>query len=164
LTKEKRRKAIPDRVKLTAALRRFGLTTADVQFDHNPALELRPWNPLTNDTIPPANSPDHIEMLLIAEHKVKTFGAGGEKRISTADGDVGKIAKVRRLTAQQEEARRRMLAKDEGEKPQKKSKWPKRPFQTRKYAPQETHNAGSDDEHNDDVPRLHDPRNKIHRG
>lgn len=158
----KRRKAIPDKVKLTAALRRFGLTTADVQFDHNPALELRPWNPLTNDTIPPANDPDHIDMLLTAEHKTKTFGAGGEKRISTADGDIGKIAKVRRLTKAQEENRRRMLAKAEGEKPEKKSKWGKRPFQPRKYAKQETTDAGPEEQ--DDLPRLHHPRNKIYRG
>jgi hypothetical protein len=130
-----KRKAIPDRVKLIAALRRFNLKIEDVQFDHNPALGLRPVNPFTGDTIPPANDPDHIEMLLIAEHKEKTFGRGGEKRISTADGDVGKIAKVNRITAAQEEARRRMLAKDQGEEPPKrKSKWPTRPFSTRKYA------------------------------
>lgn len=125
------RKAIPDRVKLQAALRRFGLTTKDVQFDHNPALELRPYNALTGDTIPPANDPGHIDMLLVDEHKVKTFGRGGEKRISTADGDIGKIAKVRRITAAQEEARRRMLAKDEGEEPKPKSKWQSRPFPKR---------------------------------
>lgn len=125
------RKAIPDRVKLQAALRRFGLTTKDVQFDHNPALELRPYNALTGDTIPPANDPDHIDMLLVDEHKVKTFGRGGEKRVSTADGDIGKIAKVRRLTAAQEESRRRMLAKDAGETPGRKSKWPKRSFPKR---------------------------------
>ena len=146
MSKPKRRKAIPDKVKLIAALRRYGLTTADVQFDHNPALELRPWNPLTEDTIPPANDPNHIDMLLIDEHKVKTFGAGGEKRITTADGDIGKINKVRRLTEAQEEARRRMLAKDDGSKPEKKkSKWPSRPFPTRKHAKQEISDAGSDE-------------------
>lgn len=130
-----KRKAIPDRVKLIATLRRFGLKIEDVQYDHNPALALRPINPHTGDTIPPANDPDFIDMLLIAEHKEKTFGRGGEKRITTADGDVGKIAKMDRVTAAQEDFRRRMLAKDQGEEPPKrKSKWASRPFPSRKNA------------------------------
>lgn len=128
------RKAIPDRVKLIAALRRMGLTIEEVQFDHSPALALRPINPVTGETIPPANDPDHIEMLLVAEHKEKTFGKGGEKRITTAGSDIGNIAKVRRLTAQQQEMRRRMLAKAEGVTSPKKSKWPARPLHTRKNA------------------------------
>ncbi|THK34010.1 hypothetical protein EHS39_32900 [Ensifer sp. MPMI2T] len=125
---------MPDKVKLIAALRRMGLTIEQVQFDHNPALALRPIDPATGDTIPPANDPEYIELLLIAEHKEKTFGKGGEKRVTTAGSDIGNIAKVRRLTEAQEEARRRMLAKDAGEKPVRKSRWPKRPFQSRKYA------------------------------
>jgi hypothetical protein len=130
-----KRKAIPDRVKLIAALRRFGLSVADVQFDHNPALALRPINPHTGDTVPPANDPDHIDMLLLAEHKEKTFGRGGEKRITTADGDVGKIAKMHRVSDSEENFRRRLLAKDKGEEPPpSKSKWPSRPFQNRKNA------------------------------
>ena len=132
------RKAIPDRVKLIAALRRMGLTIEQVQFDHAPALALRPINPETGDTIPPANDPDHIELLLITEHKAKTFGKGGEKRITTAGSDIHAIAKTRRLAKQQEEARRRMLAKTTGDEPQEqikkkpKTKWPKRSFQNRR--------------------------------
>ena len=128
------RKAIPDRVKLIAALRRYGLTTQDVQFDHNPALALRPINELTGDTIPPANDPAFIDMLLTEEHKLKTFGRGGEKRITTADGDIGKIAKMRRVSKSQEEFRRTVLAKQTGEPaPDKpKSKWPSRPFSEKK--------------------------------
>ncbi|CCF19089.1 conserved protein of unknown function [Pseudorhizobium banfieldiae] len=126
------RKKIPDKVKLIAALKRMGLTIEQVQFDHNPALALRPINPLTGDTIPPANDPDHIELLMITEHQKKTYGKSGEKVVTTAGSDIGNIAKVRRLTQQQEEARRRMLAKDQGEKPEcTKSKWPKRPFPKR---------------------------------
>lgn len=122
------RKAIPDRVKLIAALRRFGLVIEQVQFDHAPALALRPINPVTGDTIPPANDPEHIQMLLIVEHKAKTFGPGGEKRITTAGSDIGNIAKTRRVTKDQEDFQRRMLAKEAGEKPERKSKWPKRSF------------------------------------
>lgn len=126
------RKKIPDRVKLLATLRRFGLRPEDVQYDHNPALELRPINELTGDTIPPANDPAYIDMLLIEEHKVKTFGRGGERRITTADGDIGKIAKVKRVSAKQEEFRRALLTKQTGEPAPRKSKWPSRPFGKRK--------------------------------
>lgn len=127
-----RRKRIPDRVKLIAALRRYGLTIEDVEFDHDPALALRPVNPATGDTIPPANDPEHIRMLLITEHRRKTFGPGGEKRITTAGSDVGNIAKVRRLSKKQEEMRRRMLAKESGTEPKAKRKWATRPFGRRK--------------------------------
>lgn len=119
-------------MKLLAALRRFGLRPEDVQYDHNPALELRPINELTGDTIPPANDPAYIDMLLIDEHKVKTFGRGGERRITTADGDIGKIAKVKRVTAKQEEFRRNLLSKQPGEPTARKSKWPTRTFAKRK--------------------------------
>lgn len=138
---DKRRKRIPDKVKLIAALRRMGLTIEQVQFDHNPALGLRPFDPVAGDTIPPANDPNYIELLLVSEHKEKTFGKGGEKRVTTAGSDIGNIAKVRRLTKAQEEARRRMLAKDTGEEPVRKSRWPKRRFPTRKNA-----NKGNPDE------------------
>lgn len=129
-----KRKAIPDRVKLIAALRRFGLTIDQVQFDHNPALGLRVLNEHTGDTIPPSNDPGYIEMLLVDEHKLKTFGKGGEKRITTADGDIGRIAKVERLTTSQEDFRRRLMAKEAGDKPAKKSSWPKRPMTPRNHA------------------------------
>lgn len=123
-----RRKKIPDKVKLIAALRRFNLELTQVEFNHTPPLALREYDPVAKDTIPPANDPDHIEMLLIEEHRVQTFGRGGTKRITTAGSDIHAIAKVRRLTKAQEEARRRMLAKEQGEKPVRKSRWPKRPL------------------------------------
>lgn len=132
MSERPKRKAIPAQVKLVAALRRFNLTTQDVQFDHNPALELRVLNTVTGDLIPPANDPDYIDMLLIDEHKVKTFGRGGEKRISTSDGDIGKIAKMRRLSAKQEESRRRMLSTEPRTEPKPKSRWPKRPMGKKK--------------------------------
>ncbi|WP_235912820.1 hypothetical protein [Brucella tritici] len=139
MSSQKVRKRIPDRVKLEAALRRFGLTIKEVEFDHSPALALRPINPLTGDTIPPANDPDHIDMLLTQEHRVKTFGRGGEKRITTADGDIGKIAKVRRLTKQQEAYRQRLIAKATGqEQPPRKSKWQSRPLGKRKTIQRDT--------------------------
>ncbi|MDQ0422372.1 hypothetical protein J2045_003420 [Peteryoungia aggregata LMG 23059] len=144
--KPDRRKAIPLSVKLEVALRKLGLTIEQIHWDHSPPLALREWDPVKQDTIPPANDPRHIELLLITDHKTKTFGRGGEKRITTAGSDIHAIAKVRRLTKAQEEARRRMLAKTEpGESepvnPRKKTKWPSRPFQQRK---KETKSNGDD--------------------
>lgn len=135
MKRSKRRKKIPDGAKLDSCLRRFGLTRADVQFDHNPALELRDWNPLTNDTIPPANDPAYIDMLLVSEHAVKTFGPGGEKRITTAGSDINRIAKVKRISREQEDFRKRLQAKADPEvepPPKKKTKWPKRQMRTKK--------------------------------
>lgn len=123
-----RRKRIPDKVKLIAALRRSGLTIEQVQFDHDPALELRPINPVTGDTVPPANDPDHITMLLIKEHKDKTFGPGGEKRITTAGSDVHKIHKLGRLKTEHEEFQRRVLSREPRDETKPKSRWPKHPM------------------------------------
>ncbi|WP_235679056.1 hypothetical protein [Aquibium microcysteis] len=125
---EGRRRRIPDRIKLLAALRKMGLTVEQVQFDHDPALELRPINPVTGDTVPPANDPDHITMLLIKEHKTKTFGPGGEKRITTAGSDVHKIHKLARLSAEHEDFQRRVLSREPRDGTKPKSRWPKRPM------------------------------------
>ncbi|MEN5275823.1 hypothetical protein ABE527_02625 [Brucella sp. TWI432] len=111
----------------------MGLKIEQVQFDHNPALCFRPVNPETGDTIPPANDPEHIDMLLITEHKEKTFGKGGEKRITTAGSDIGNYRKSIRLKKGQEEMRRRMLAKEPGsETPKPRSKWPSRKMRSHK--------------------------------
>lgn len=130
------RKQIPDRIKLLVALRRFGLSISDVQFDHYPALALRPHNDLTGDTIPPANDPEYINMLLVEEHRIKTYGPGGEKRITTAGSDSHAIAKVRRLAPAKSDFDRRVLAKStDGDRPsetQPKRKIPSRPFPKRK--------------------------------
>ena len=91
-----RRKAIPDRVKLKAALARFGLRVEEVQFDHFPALGLREWDPVAKDTIPPANDPEFIQMLFLDEHRAKTSGRRGEKRSTSAGSDQNRIAKVKR--------------------------------------------------------------------
>lgn len=134
-TSDNRRRQIPVAIKLQVALRRFELTTAMVRFDHAPPLEMREWDEAGGDTVPPANHPDFIQMLLVDEDKVKTFGRGGERRISTADGDIGKIAKMRRNAEREAEFRARLLAKSEGTAPpapKRKAKIPTRPFQQRR--------------------------------
>ncbi|ELT47400.1 hypothetical protein [Brucella intermedia] len=131
-----KRKKIPDRVKLIAALKRFGLTVEQVQFDHSPPLALRDVDPATGDTIPPQNDPDFIYMLTVDEHRTKTFGRGGTKRATVADGDIHKIAKANRLKEEQEGFRRRLLQNDieREETPKPARKWPKRPFGNRKQS------------------------------
>lgn len=130
----RRRKAIPDRVKLLVTLREMGLTIEEVNYDHRPPLSMREWDPEAQDTVPPANSADHIRLLLITDHKRVTFGPGGEKRITTRGGDIGDLAHVKRLSKDADEFNRRLLAKAGGE-PKPKSKWPSRPFPKRRKEP-----------------------------
>jgi hypothetical protein len=119
-TKVKRRKAIPDRVKLLATLREMGLKIDEIHYDHNPALELRGWDEERRDTIPPANDAEHIDLMMIRDikrcnecgrsigsHHEKTFGT----KATTAGSDIHRIAKMRRLTKKQEEFRSRVMAK-----------------------------------------------------
>jgi hypothetical protein len=138
-----RRKPIPDRVKLLATLREMGLKIDEVNFDHNPALELRGWDEERRDTIPPANDAEHIDLLMIREarrcdgcgreiksHREKTFGRGGEKTITTKGSDIYLIAKERK--------RRKKEAAPTSEavpKSKPKTKWPSRPFPKRDDKP-----------------------------
>ena len=132
---ERRRKAIPDRVKLKAALARFGLRVEEVQFDHFPALGLREWDPVAKDTIPPANDPEFIQMLFLDEHRTKTSGRRGEKRSTSYGSDAHAIAKVRRNAEANAEFMRTVSTKGEREKPaasKPKRAWPSRPMNRRK--------------------------------
>ena len=131
---ERRRKAIPDRVKLKAALKRFGLRVEEVQFDHFPALGLREWDPVAKDTIPPANDPEFIQMLFLDEHRTKTSGRRGEKRSTSYGSDAHAIAKVRRNEKANAEFMRTVSTKGEREKTataKPKRAWPKQTFRKR---------------------------------
>lgn len=124
-----KRPHMPLRIKLAAALHALGLDPDDVQFDHSPALGMRPINPETGDTEPPANDWHFIVPLAGASHKAKTFG--DHRPLS---GDVSQIAKTKRVDKAETEFRRRLLAKATGElAPETKRKrsipgrpWPKR--------------------------------------
>jgi hypothetical protein len=149
-TKIRRRKAIPDRIKLLATLREMGLKIDEVHYDHNPALELRGWDEERRDTIPPANDAEHIDLLMVREvkrckdcgrsirsHHEKTFGT----KATTAGSDIHRIAKMRRLTKNQEEFRTRVLSKSgddvvksEPVKPKHKAKIANRPWPSKKKA------------------------------
>ena len=111
-------------VKLAACLIRLGIDPEDVEWDHDPALAMRPIDPATGDTIPPANDPKHIVPLASARHKAKTFGDH-----VPLSGDVSKIRKLDRIEADQAAFRARLLAKEIGEPVvTKKRPWPKRAF------------------------------------
>jgi hypothetical protein len=135
------RKAIPDKVKLKVVIRQGGACAAcreklgkleDTQFDHVPAVQLRCWDPVAKDTIPPSNDEEHIFAKHVDCHAEKTFGSKASKR----GADVTEIARTKRIAKETEEFRRRMLSKliepeePEPERPKKK-KWPSRPFPRR---------------------------------
>lgn len=125
---------IPAMVKLHAALFQLGFEPHEVELDHDPALALRPIDPETGDTIPPANDPRHLVWRPKAEHAIKTTGRRGESRKGDqAGGDTSRAAKVKRLSADAEQFRARLLAKAEGAEPapapRAKRKIPSRPFQ-----------------------------------
>lgn len=104
----------------------LGLLGKPLDFDHQPPLALREIDPITGDTIPPANDPRYIRPMLREQHREKTFGT----KATTAGSDIHAIARVKRLSKKQEEFRQKMLEKlPKEERP--KSKWPKRGFQRR---------------------------------
>lgn len=85
---------MPDSVKLAAALLQgivgpdgFALHKGEGQWDHDPALELRAYNPTTKKYTPDANDPKFIRYMAKPGHDKKTHGPGGEKRITTKGGD-----------------------------------------------------------------------------
>lgn len=117
-------------VKLRAALYALGLDPDDVDFDHQPSLAMRPVDPETGDTIPPANDWRFIVPLSRSAHKSKTFGSH-----VPLSSDVAQISKLKRVEKDEAAFRARLLAKDAGEPPApKKSKsWPKRQLQGRSW-------------------------------
>lgn len=145
-TARRYRPAIPARVKLQVVLNQRALCgcgcgaplSEQVEFDHDPALIFREYDATTRTYTPDANDPAFIKAKLVDCHARKTFGPGGEKRITTRGSDIGEKARVRRLSRDHEEFRRRMLARATGEaapdagKPRKrKPSIPSRPFPKR---------------------------------
>lgn len=120
---------MPLSVKLEATLRWFGVDPASVQFDHDPALGLRVWDPVAGDTIPPANDPNHIRPKFIETHRDKT--SGKKTRTSGRGADVTEIARTRKAADGQRAFVARLLAKGTEEPPgppRRGRKMPSRPF------------------------------------
>jgi hypothetical protein len=102
------RKAIPLGVKLAVALRQLGFAKSErVNFDHDPALALRPWDDEKQDFIPPQHDPDYIVIRTEPAHDKKTNGNDATSHGS----DKHAIAKVDRVGEAEEAFRRRLLAK-----------------------------------------------------
>lgn len=119
------RPKLSTRDKLRAALHALGLTEETVEWDHDPPIQMRVWVPEKGDTDPPARDPRHVVPRPTAEHLVKTAGRATKAR---AEGDVTEIARTKRLADEQEEFRRRVLAKEPGKPRERKSKIQGRPL------------------------------------
>lgn len=142
------RKPIPAWVKIQVILnqdRRCKATGAvlvnarAIRFDHRPALWEREFNDATQDFVPPQNDPEFIEAIGSVVHDHRTFGPGGDRRTTTAGSDLNRRAKVHRLSKEEEEFRRRLLAKASYTEPElgnrkNARKLPSRPFPKRKSA------------------------------
>ena len=101
--KEWKRPTMPPRVKLDVVIRQEGKckqtgeklgTLENTRFDHRPAIWERKFDTVTNDTIPPANDPEHIEACTVAGHDFRTNGNGA----TTAGSDSHRRAKINRFT------------------------------------------------------------------
>ncbi|CCE05820.1 conserved hypothetical protein [Bradyrhizobium sp. STM 3843] len=122
------RKDIPLRVKLAVALRMLGFVKGQrVDFDHDPALGLRDWDEQKRDFIPPQLDPDFIVIRTKPDHGLKTNGNGA----TSYGSDKHTIAKIRRVSAEAEAFRLRMLAKKDPDidaPPRERSRIPSRGF------------------------------------
>lgn len=90
--------------------------------DHDPALILRYFNPVTGNYTPAANDPNHLIYRTERDHLEKTTGrkSDAERTVTTKGSDIYLKAKFRRLES----------------KPRRKAKIPSRPFssKTRKFS------------------------------
>ncbi len=119
---------MPLSVKLDACLILLGLAPRAVQWDHDPALELRQWDDAAGDYVPAANDPHHIVPREPAEHKLKTTGRRGESDLSISfNGDASRIAKTNRLAPEHEAFRRTLLTKEPGQPRERKGTIPRAP-------------------------------------
>lgn len=111
---------MPDSVKLQAAyLQGIACGSGSGQilhkgeghWDHDPALELRAYNPTTKKYTPSANDPRYIRYMAIKPHDVKTHGPGGEKRITAKGSDNHTAHHYGELSTSEKNFRERMAKK-----------------------------------------------------
>lgn len=107
---------------LATALGKLGMvpveTVVTFELDHDPALAIRPINAAGTDYEPPQHAIAHLVWRPKSDHAIKTTGRLGESDLSvTFNGDTSRAAKVKRIEADQAEARSRILAKAPGEPP-----------------------------------------------
>lgn len=112
-----KRRAIPVSIKLAVCLRTLGVKESEIDWSHEPALGLRAINGADYD--PPQHDPSCIEIRRKADHAHITFRDNG-----TGRSDITTIAKVRRLTKEQEEFQRKVLSRPCGAKRQPTGNFP----------------------------------------
>lgn len=117
------RKSIPDRVKIQAVLNaaRRGevwvfnptVNAEDIQFDHEPALEARPFDLAADDFIPAQLSIKDIIPRVRAMHLYKTTGRkpGADRTVTTRGSDNGEAAHVKAVRESQKIHADKMAAK-----------------------------------------------------
>jgi hypothetical protein len=66
-----------------------------IELDHRPALWERSYDDVTDDTVPSANDPAHLEAIGKDEHRTRTSGT----KATSAGSDAHRRAKVSRLNA-----------------------------------------------------------------
>lgn len=120
-----KRKQIPLAIKLHVFARQKGrcaltgrrlASVYAAEFDHVPALGIRPVAASGADYDPPQLDPEYLMALAPDAHRAKT------------SEDMGRIAKVKRQLRTQERHEHRMALKASGQKPEVISRWPRRPF------------------------------------
>lgn len=128
MTGKPKRKAVPDRIKLRVLMRQIGFEPHEMELDHEPPLAMREVNADGTDWVPPQHDETYLIWRPKAEHRRKTSGT----KATTAGSDIHKIAKIKRLSREHEEFRRNLLSPEPKSPPEKKYRWPKRGFQSRK--------------------------------
>lgn len=123
-----KRKQIPLAIKLHVFARQKGrcaltgrrlASVYAAEFDHVPALGIRPVAASGADYDPPQLDPEYLMALAPDAHRAKT------------SEDMGRIAKVKRQLGAQERHEHHMALKASGEETKPVSRWPKRPFPKR---------------------------------
>lgn len=104
MSERPKRREPPLAVKLAAALRQLaeymGCDPKELDFDHNPALGLRPVNDAGTDYEPRQHDPNHLYWLHRPKHSLKTNGRRGESYLSLdSNSDKARIAKAKRIEA-----------------------------------------------------------------
>lgn len=112
MTARPARREPPLSVKLDVALRALGVTEAQINWSHEPALGLRPVNDAGTDYVPPQHDPAHIFIRKRPEHDAITFKDNG-----TGRGDLTAIAHVKRVAKKETAHKAVMAAKVAGEEP-----------------------------------------------
>jgi hypothetical protein len=114
---------MPLSVKLQAAILQLGLDPACVDFDHDPALGLRPFDKETNVYTPDANDPRFITVRdRKGDHRVKTSG----NKATSAGSDIHRIAKSKRIAEKRAAAEEAEASRATGERVLTREKYGKR--------------------------------------